>query len=147
MAIDKSFIGRETEDRFIDVEKGQLALFAMATGQTDPIYSDENAAKAAGLPGIPLPPTFVFSLGNLAQSKEFSIADMGINLPAVLHGEQNFTYHHPIFSGDRIRLRSKVVDIYDKKGGALDFIVQDTTAHNQNDELCVTARTVIVVRN
>lgn len=147
MAIDKKYIGVETEDRFIDVEAGQLKLFAMATGQTDPIYCDNDAAKAAGLPGIPLPPTFVFSLGNLAQSKEFSIADMGINLPAVLHGEQNFTYHKPIYAGDRIRLKSKVVDIYDKKGGALDFIVQDTTAHNQNDELCVTARTVIVVRN
>ena len=65
----------------------------------------------------------------------------------MLHGEQAFTYHAPIYAGDRIRLKTRTVDIYDKKGGAMEFVVQDTTAHNQDGELCVTARTTVVVRN
>ena len=50
-------------------------------------------------------------------------------------------------TGDRIRIRTTVVDIYDKKGGALEFVVAETTSHNQAGELCVTARTVTVVRH
>jgi acyl dehydratase len=71
---------------------------------------------------------------------------MGVNIGNVLHGEQRFDYHAPIHAGDRIRLKTTTVDIYEKKGGALEFIVQDTTAHNQNDVLCVSSRSVIVVR-
>jgi hypothetical protein len=49
--------------------------------------------------------------------------------------------------GDRIRLRQRIVDIYDKKGGALEFVVLETSATNQDDELCATMHTVAVLRN
>lgn len=147
MAVDRKFIGQASEDRFVEVEKGQLRLFAKATGETNPVYTDEAAAKAAGYPALPAPPTFAFSLGLLAPAKTGSITEMGVNIGNVLHGEQRFDYHAPIHAGDRIRLQTKTVDIYEKKGGALEFIVQDTTAHNQNDVLCVSSRTIIVVRH
>jgi len=44
-------------------------------------------------------------------------------------------------------MKTKVSDIYDKKGGALDFIVQDMEAVNQRGESVGVSRTVIVVRN
>jgi acyl dehydratase len=72
---------------------------------------------------------------------------MGVPIEKVLHGEQSFTYHRQIFAGDRIRLKTKVIDIYDKKGGALEFVVMETTSHNQDGQLCVTARNIAVVRN
>lgn len=147
MAIDRNFIGTESEDRYLDIEKGQLKLFAKAIGDANPVYSDEEAAIAAGYPGIPAPPTFAFSLGLLAPARIGNLADMIENIASVLHGEQAFEYHKPIFGGDRIRLKTKTIDIYEKKGGALEFITQETTVYNQNDELCVTSRATIVVRN
>jgi len=147
MTIDHKFIGVESEDRYIDVEKGQLKLFATAVGESSPIYCDEAAAKAAGYPSIPAPPTFAFSLNLLAPAKIGNVIDMIENIGGVLHGEQAFEYHKMIFAGDRIRLKTKTIDIYEKKGGKLDFIVQDTTAHNQNGDLCVSARMTLVVRN
>ena len=147
MAIDRKFIGRESEERSVEVEKGQLRLFAKAVGEINPIYTDETAAREAGYPALPAPPTFAFSLGLLAPAQKGSIVEMGVNIGNVLHGEQRFDYHAPIHAGDRVRLKTTTVDIYEKKGGALEFIVQDTTAHNQNDVLCVSARTVIVVRH
>ncbi|MGR3780991.1 MAG: FAS1-like dehydratase domain-containing protein, partial [Albimonas sp.] len=48
--------------------------------------------------------------------------------------EQAFRYGAPICAGDVITLRSKIVDIYDKKGGALEFIVTDCSATNQDGE-------------
>lgn len=145
--IDRKFIGLESEERFADVEKGQLRLFAKATGETNPIFFDEVAAKTAGYPAIPAPPTFAFCLASLAPLVKGSLRDMGVPIEKVLHGEQHFTYHKQIFAGDRVTLKTKVIDIYDKKGGALEFVVTDTTSHNQRGELCVTARNIAVVRH
>ncbi len=145
--LDKSFIGLETQPRSVDVEKGQLKFFAQATGETNPVYFDENAAKAAGHPTLPAPPTFLFCLETMAPSTDNVMAKLGINIGRVLHGEQQFTYGKPIYAGDTITLRTRVSDIYDKKGGALDFVVQDTSATNQKGENVGVSRTVIVVRN
>lgn len=146
MGTDRKFLGQESEDRFVDVEAGQLRLFAKATGETNPIYFDEAAARHAGHPALPAPPTFAFSLALLGPAQRISLEAMGIDIGTVLHGEQHFEYHAPIHAGDRIRLRSQVTDIYEKKGRALEFIVQDTAAYNQRDELCVSARGTTVVR-
>tara|TARA_R110000868_G_scaffold350693_2_gene612006 strand:+ start:5352 stop:5795 length:444 start_codon:yes stop_codon:yes gene_type:complete len=145
--LDKSFIGLETKPRSVDVEKGQLAFFAHATGEKNPIYFDEAAAKAAGHPAIPAPPTFLFCLGTMAPGDENVMGKLGVDIGRVLHGEQQFTYEKPIYAGDTITMTTKITDIYDKKGGALDFIVQDTQAQNQKGEKVGVARTVIVVRN
>lgn len=146
MAIDRKFIGQESEERAVEVEKGQLRLFAKAVGETNPVYTDEAAARDAGYAALPAPPTFAFSLALLAPAKGGSLSEMGITIGNVLHGEQSFDYHVPIVAGDTIRLKSRITDIYEKKGGALEFIVTETTAHNQNGALCVSARGVTVVR-
>ena len=145
--LDKSFIGLETKPRVVDVEKGQLAFFARATGETNPIYFNEAAAKTAGHPAIPAPPTFLFCLGTMAPGEENIMGKLGVDIGRVLHGEQQFTYAKPIYAGDTITMTTKITDIYDKKSGALDFIVQDTEAQNQKGESVGLARTVIVVRN
>ena len=146
MPIDRKFIGREVEERFVEVEKGQLRLFAKATGETNPVYTDEAVARDAGHPALPAPPTFAFSLNLLAPAKANSLTEMGVNIGNVLHGEQHFDYHTPIYAGDAIRLGGRITDIYEKKGGALEFIVQETTAHNQHGALCVSTRHITVVR-
>src|SRR5690606_5557310 len=143
----KSFIGFETAPRSVDVEKGQLKFFAKATGETNPIYFDEKAARDAGHPALPAPPTFLFCLQTMAPGDDDVMAELGINIGQVLHGEQQFTNHKPIYAGDIITVKTKIADMYEKKGGALEFIVQDTEASNQKGEKVGVARTVIVVRN
>lgn len=145
--IDRSHIGVVSEARVIEVEKGQLRFFAKATGETNPIYFDEQAARRAGHPRLPAPPTYAFSLHLGAPATRGGLADLGIDVSRVLHGEQSFTHHRMIYAGDRITLVTRTQDIYQKKGGTLEFVVQDTTLRNQRDEICVEMRTVIAVRN
>lgn len=151
MAIDRKHLGEVSEPRVIDVEKGQLRFFAKATGETNPIYFDEQAAKAAGHPTLPAPPTFLFSLALGAPAKRGNILDaengMGVDMRRILHGEQRFEYHRQIYAGDRVTLVTRTSDIYEKKGGALEFIAQDTTATNDAGDLLATMRVVTVVRN
>lgn len=151
MAIDRKHLGEVSEPRVIEVEKGQLRFFAKATNETNPIYFDEDAAKAAGHPTLPAPPTFLFTLALGAPAKRGNILDpesgMGIDLRRILHGEQRFAYHRQIYAGDRVTLVTKTSEIYDKKGGALEFVAQDTEATNDAGELLATMRSVTVIRN
>jgi acyl dehydratase len=151
MAIDRKHIGTVSEPRIVDVEKGQLKFFAKATGETNPIYFDEEAAAAAGHPAIPAPPTFLFSLHRGAPATRGEVLDpengLGIDMGRILHGEQAFTHYRPIYAGDRLTLTTITSDIYAKKGGLLEFVVQDTRAVNMAGQLCGEMRVVTVVRN
>ena len=145
--LDRSLLGHEFSPRFAEVEKGQLKFFAEATGETNPIYYDEEAAKAAGHPTLPAPPTFLFSLELLAPDPRGLFGVLGIDIGNVLHGEQEFNFSRQIYAGDLIKLSTRISDMYDKKGGALEFVVQETSAENQHGEFVGIARSVTVVRN
>jgi acyl dehydratase len=145
--IDKKWIGHEFPPHSTAVEAGRLRLFAKATGEADPVFSDDAAARAAGHPGLPAPPTFAFCLDMDVPDPFAYLAEMGVPVQRVLHGEQRFSYHAAIHAGDTLSYRSRIADVYAKKGGALEFIVKDTRVENQRGELVTELRAVIVVRN
>ena len=63
------------------------------------------------------------------------------------HGEQGFDYHLPVCAGDTVTVRSAITDIYDKKNGALEFVVKTSVATNQHGARVAELRTVIVCRH
>lgn len=145
--IDRRHIGRELPPFQVEVEKGRLRFFAKATGQTDPVYIDEAAARAAGHPSLPVPPTFLFCL-EMESPNPAAIRDLlGIDYRSLLHGEQGFSYHAMAYAGDTLSYQQRIDDIYDKKNGALEFVVRKTRVSNQRDELVAELRCVTVVRN
>src|SRR5437899_2157716 len=62
MAVDASVIGKKTSAFRVRVERQPVANFAAAVLDSDPVYRDVEAAKAAGLADIPAPPTFSFAM-------------------------------------------------------------------------------------
>ena len=145
--IDKSYIGHSFEPFTVDIEKGRLKFFSRATGHGEPIYLDEGAAKAAGYSSLPAAPTFLFSV-DLEQDNPMGFLELlGVDIARLLHGEQEFEYHQPICAGDSITLQSRIADIYDKKEGAMEFIVQTFKAINQRGEHVADMTRTLVVRN
>jgi acyl dehydratase len=145
--IDKRFIGHVMPAFSAEVEKGRLRFFAKATGQTDPVYADEAAAHAAGYPSLPVPPTFLFCLEMEAPDPAAIRNLLGMDYRTLLHGEQGFTYHRMAFAGDTLSFEQRIDDIYDKKGGALEFVVRKTRVTNQRGEDVAELRAVTVIRN
>jgi acyl dehydratase len=145
--IDKKHIGYAPPPILWDVEKGRIAFFAKVIGLTDPIHTDDAAAKAAGYRGIVAPPTFIFGAPGDSGETMKLIETLEIDLGKVLHGEQRFDYHAPVCAGDTLRFESRVSDIYDKKGGALEFVVNGTKVTNQLGEHVADLHSVIVVRH
>lgn len=145
--IDKKFIGYEMAPHEAAVEPGRLRFFAKAIGETDPIYTDEAAAKAAGHPALPVPPTFLFCL-DMERPDPFDLLGvLGVELGKVLHGEQSFEYKKLAYAGDVLRFQTVIKDIYDKSDGALEFVASEIAVTNQNGEAVALLRTTAVVRN
>jgi acyl dehydratase len=144
--LNKSAIGKVLPSFHAVAEAGQLALFAKATGETNPVYFDESAARDAGHPGVPLPPTFLFSL-EFTQSSAGWREEAGIQPSRILHGEQQFVYHRLAYAGEKLLFESRIGDIYEKKGGALSFLVRETRVSNARGEHIADLRSVLVHRN
>ena len=144
---DPGFVGKEYPPFSIEIEKGRLRQFARAIGETDPVYTDEAAARAAGWRGLPAPPTFPFTIAMDADQPFLVLEDLGIDKTRSVHGEQSFSYLGDICAGDVITGRQRIAEMFEKKGGALLFIVTETRLSNQRDEPVCDLRTVIVVRN
>ncbi len=145
--IDPRFIGWKCPPARVEVEKGQLKLLAESVGETNAIYTDEVAAKAAGHPALPAPPTFAFCLANLAGQPYSYLDEMGVDVARLLHGEQAFEHLAPIYAGDVITLATAIAAITQKKDGALEVVTATTDATNQHGALCVRQTTALIVRN
>ncbi|MBW7849474.1 MAG: MaoC family dehydratase N-terminal domain-containing protein [Rhodospirillales bacterium] len=140
-------VGKEYEPFTFEVEKGRIRMFAHAIGETNPIYYDEAAARDAGYRSLPAPPTFPFTITMESRQPFLPIEELGVDITRSMHGEQSFTYHSDICAGDVITGRQKIVDIFEKKGGALLFIIVDTRLDNQDGRHVADLRMSIVVRN
>ena len=145
--IDRKWIGHELPASVLPLERTRLQFFAKAIGETDPVYTDPAAARDAGYADLPAPPTFLFAAELDSGASNRLLADLGIPLAKLLHGEQGFSYHRAACAGDTVTVRSTITDIYDKKNGALEFVVKTSRATNQRNELVAELRTVIVCRN
>lgn len=123
----------------------RLQLFADVIGETDPTYVDVDAARAAGYPDLPIPPTFLFSLEYERPDPHGVLVRLGVDLRAILHAEQSFTYHAMTFADEELEFRPKIVETYEKKGGSLLFIVRET-AVLRNGNLVAELRNTVVER-
>jgi acyl dehydratase len=147
MSVDQSVIGTEFPPLTMTVDAGRLRFFAKAIGETNPVFTDPETAKAAGHRDLPVPPTFLFGI-ELESPDPFAwLSGMGVDLRRVLHGEQSFTYHSPAVAGDVLTVTPRIGNVYSKKGGALDFIEKSSTVTRENGDLVAELKTVIVVRN
>ncbi len=119
-----------------DVERGRLRFFARTIGLTDPIYFDLDAARRAGHRDLPVPPTFLGNSLELELPNPLGwLAELGADLTKTTHAEQTFTYHAMAYATDRLVLRRRIVDVYTKKGGTLEFVVKKTDVMRSDQTL------------
>jgi hypothetical protein len=147
MTVDESVIGKDLPPITVTVDAGRLRFFAKAIGETNPVFTDLETAKAAGHRDLPVPPTYLFGI-ELESPDPFTwLAGIGVDLRRVLHGEQSFTYHSTAVAGDVLTATPRIGNVYSKKGGTLEFIEKASTVTRENGDLVAELKTVIVVRN
>jgi acyl dehydratase len=143
LSYDESVVGVEVETGRFEVTKEHILSFCEAIGDTNPLFTDEEAARAGPYGGLIAPPAFYTSIrtgGGLDPKLRYG------NL--TLNAGQHWEYHAPIRPGDTITARTKVHDIYEKTGrtGRMVFLVRRTTYTNQRGEVVAVSDASLVHR-
>ncbi len=143
--MDRNAAGRESKPAVNEVEKGAIRRYAEALGETNPIYFEEAAARAAGYRSVVAPPTFPTTLRAGSDLREGLLLSPGKHL---LQAEQSFEYARPIVAGDKLMVRSKVVEIAQRAtpSGPTDVVVIEDEGRDDAGELVYRSRQLWVVR-
>lgn len=144
--LDLSLKGTDLTPFSARVDCDRLRFFAQVTGEDNPVFRDEAVARAHGYPSLPLPPTFLFCL-EMAGPRPMEVYErLQVPYAQVLHGEQHFVYHRLAFAGETLHFKPRIADLYEKKGGALGFIVWETRVEASDGAPVADLRSVMIVR-
>ncbi len=146
--INTSVKGKEYAPFTVTVERGKIKEFARAIGDPSPFYLDDAVGRASEWGDIVAPPTFVTTFRDEKADTGSMLADLGVDIGRILHGEQEFEHYKPIRPGETYLCRSRVTDIYEKTGrsGAMAFVVREMTVTDGENEIVCVARHITVVR-
>jgi acyl dehydratase len=125
--------------------------FAYAVGDTNPIYFDDDAARAAGHRARVVPPGYLVwalepprPLGALREDGLWRDAGPPIRLRAarVLYGGEAWEYRAAVHAGDSITAETRLASLAEKRGGSGPFVLvtTETTYTNQTGEIVAIAR-------
>jgi hypothetical protein len=133
MTIDRGFLGYALPRFKVMASAERIACFARAIGM-----SGESPECA--------PPTFMKVVEGEDNSSRRILEALGVELSRVLHAEQQFDYLGPIRAGDVLDVERKVTDLYEKRGGTMDFIVIESSISREDGAPVGRSRQVVLVR-
>jgi hypothetical protein len=131
--IDRKHIGFSLPPFTVLVDHDQLRRFADAIGNS--VHSDLA------------PPTYMKVIEGENSSSRAIVAALGVDLRRVMHVEQEFEYGAPIRGGDHVTVERRVVDIYDRKDRAQEFVVIESRLRNAHGISVGRSTQRILVRN
>lgn len=147
--INRDVVGKEYPPFTVTVERGRIKDFARAVGDLNPFYLDDAVGRASEWGDVIAPPTFATSFRDeRGDATGALLADLGVDISRILHGEQEFEIHRQLRPGETYLCRTKVVDLYEKAGrsGAMAFVTRETAVTDRTGEIVMTIRHITVVR-
>lgn len=117
----------------------QMEAFARTFMQCNPLYLNQEFAKASGFSGLVASPQMVFnvvlSLG-VQNDSEKAMANLGY---------YDAQFLRPVYAQDTIRARTKVIDRKERGAGKPGIVTIRTLGINQNDEVVLQYQRKIMV--
>lgn len=107
-----------------------IQTFNRSIGETNPMFTDAAAARAAGYTGVLAPPTLVTMLVRNVELPDIELK-FGVTR---FHAGQRVQSRAPIVAGDSLMASSHLKEVYPKTGrtGTMVFTVWETTFTNQD---------------
>jgi acyl dehydratase len=152
----RAMIGQVSEERSGTVYKKEFQRWAAAVGDLNPLYFDDDAAKAAGYREVVMPPMFLshvlLGVTFLDSLRPDGIPKGGgISLPLPerrMAGGEETTYYQPIYPGDVLTSTRTLADITEKHGRSGDFVLVtwETAYRNQDGDLVASSTSSMIAR-
>jgi len=130
----KSKIGVESEPEVYEVTVQMIQRFIQATGDSNPLWQDEENVKRSKYGGIIAPPTIIPVIG---WERFLALQVKSLLRGKMLHAGTELDCYKPVRLGDRISVTNKVANIRElqsETGRAL-LVIFEGTYKNQNREL------------
>lgn len=131
--------------------------YAQAAGDLNPVYFDEEAARAAGYRTLVAPPTFVGHVVVQGQPLERLREDglfrtgaraVSLRVTRTMFGGEEWDFIAPACVGDTITAESRMKAIEEKRGSSGPFVLttRETTYRNQDGEVVARSRQIGIAR-
>ena len=147
---DQNKIGHSFAPFTIEVQRNKIHELATAIGDDYPAFHSREAAQEAGYNDVPISsttPTMFHFWGN--RQRGTTLANLGVNVARILHGEEEYEYLAPIYPDDVLTGTTTLVDGKTRQGSgghSMDILTTETCYVNQHNQTVLKARSTIVVR-
>jgi acyl dehydratase len=144
VAVNLDAVGKTYPATTYAVGREKVREYAHAVGESNPLYLDPEAARAAGHDDVVAPPMFavVYSMPAVAQG--MFDPEVGIDFSRLVHAGQEFEWGPLVVAGDEITTTTAVSDITERSGNG--FFTFETTSVNQRGETVCVGRWSNIVR-
>lgn len=146
----RQLIGERLSDPLTaTISAKEAQRFALAADDRNPLYFDEDAARAAGYRTTLVPPIFLaWSLTPprpLDQVREDGLYRSGgrrvqLNVKRVMFGGEDWELLEPVYAGDTITSETRLKSLEEKEGSSGPFVLQVTETTYTNQDGTVVAR-------
>lgn len=130
LQFDRDILGKEFPAGEFHIDKERIIQYCEAVGETESIYTDEEAAKRSGYRSIVAPPGYCNLLERASARPDIHLQFRGTGL----HQWQAVESFAPIQAGDTLQAKVRLRDVYARPGrnGHSAVVVWETTFTNQD---------------
>ena len=124
------------------VGREKVREFALAVGEGAAVCTGLDAARAAGHPDLVAPPTFAVAFTLPLMEAFLRDPAVGWDYAHMVHGEQSFVLHRPLYAGDEV-VTTLHVDELRTRAGSL-FLTLRAEVADTGDAPVLTAVSLMV---
>ena len=136
-------VGKSYPPTTYAVGREKIREYAYATGESNPLHLDLDAARAAGYRDLVAPPMFAVVYAAPAVAPGLFDPEVGIDFARMVHGGQDFRWGKLVTAGDEITTTASVKDISERDGKGF-YVFESVSTNQDGDTVCVGTWTNIV---
>lgn len=135
MGLNTSLAGKTYPEASYTVTAEAIEKYAAATNEDNPAFIGGYAVA---------PPAFPIVPAGAGIANALMDPDLGVNLPLMVHGEEDHLLHLPIKAGDELRVESSLETVEQKESGETFTILTRLT--NKGGSLAAEVRSLMFIR-
>jgi acyl dehydratase len=135
MAVNTEAVGKSYPASVYAVGREKIREYAHAVGETNPLYLDVEAARAAGYADVVAPPMFAVVYAGRAITPALFDPEVGIDFARMLHAGQEFEWGPVVVAGDEITTTTTVAEIGERAGMG-SFVFRTESQNERGQTVC-----------
>jgi acyl dehydratase len=135
MPVKTSAIGKSYEPVIYAVGREKIREYARATGESNPVHLELEAARAAGYSDLVAPPMFAVVYSGPSVGPPIFDPDVELNFAMMVHGAQEFVWGPPVVAGDEITTTATVKDISEADGRGY-YVFESVSINQRGEQVC-----------